>query len=367
MPEGGQALETRLDGVRRVVAVSSCKGGVGKSTVAVNLALALARRGREVGLADVDIYGPSAPLLLNIAEKPRPATGDRIAPVRVHAVAVMSMGFFLGEDAPVVWRGPMAMSATRQFLRGVAWGDLDYLVVDLPPGTGDIALTLVQEVPVDGAIVVTTPQDLALADVRRGIAMFGRVNTPVLGIVENMSTFVCPDCGTRDDVFGSRNREQLSAELGISVLAEIPLDERICRGGDAGIPIVAEAPEHPASCEFMRLAEAVEERIGTARPREPEPVDVEHDAERGTLRIRWSDGSTTAYRLEGLRGWCPCAECQGHTGERRFVEGGDARLSRVEGVGRYALRFYWADGHSTGMYPFAYLRELAEAPECRVA
>ncbi len=372
MPDREQAASSQpklepLDGVDRVIAVSSCKGGVGKSTVAVNLALALARAGHRTGLADVDFYGPSAQIMLGISEKPRPGRGDLISPIHSHGVEVMSMGFFLDENAPVIWRGPMAMSATRQFLRGVEWGDLDYLVVDLPPGTGDVVLTLVQDVPVDGALVVTTPQDVAIADVRRGIAMFERVNTPVLGMVENMSTFVCPDCGTRDDLFGSRSRDQLCAELGISVLAELPLDERLCRSGDEGAPIVVAEPEHPISLEFARLAEATVERLASGPTgREPEPVEMQCDQERGVLEVRWSDGVVTSYRLAGLRGWCPCAECQGHSGSRRFVDGGDASLTRIEGVGRYAVRFFWGDGHSTGMYPYGYLRELADAPECRV-
>ncbi|RMF19834.1 MAG: ATP-binding protein, partial [Deltaproteobacteria bacterium] len=310
MPEQARNSATRpelerLEGVRQVVAVSSCKGGVGKSTVAVNLALALAKAGHRTGLADVDFYGPSAQIMLGITEKPRPGRGDLIAPVHAHGIDVMSMGFFLDENAPVIWRGPMAMSATRQFLRGVEWRDLDVLVVDLPPGTGDIVLTLVQDVPVDGALVVTTPQDVALADVRRGIGMFERVNTPVLGLVENMSVFVCPDCGTRDELFGSRSGDQLCAELGISVLAELPLDERVCRSGDEGVPIVVAEPEHPASREFARLAEATIERLARgAAGRETEPEEMRCDEARGVLEVRWSDGVVTSYRLAGLRGWC---------------------------------------------------------------
>ncbi len=358
----------RLEGVKRVIAVSSCKGGVGKSTVAVNLAVALAGNSARVGLADVDVYGPSAPLMLGISGQPEPIADNLLPPAHAHGIEVMSMGFFLDENAPVVWRGPMAMSATRQFVRGVAWGELDWLVVDLPPGTGDIALTLAQEVPLDGAIVVTTPQDLALADVKRGIAMFHKVNTPVLGLVQNMSTFVCPSCGTRDDLFGSRSGEQLAAELGLPLLADIPIEESVRECGDEGTPIVVHAPDHPAARAFVELADRVARVVTEVAEAAagPEPIEIAHDRERRTVRVTWSDGVTTEYTMKGLRGWCPCAQCQGHSGERNYVDAGDPLLEAVEGVGRYAVRLIWSDGHRTGMYSYGYLRELADFPECRV-
>lgn len=372
MPEqtapAGQAPEqTRLEGVARVIAVSSCKGGVGKSTVAANLAVALGRSGLRVGLADVDIYGPSAPIMFGLSERPGPGDDERIPPLEAHGISIMSMGFFLDDNAPVIWRGPMAMSATRQFLRGVAWGELDVLVVDLPPGTGDIVLTLCQEIPLDGAVVVTTPQDVALADVKRGIAMFAKVNTPVLGVIDNMSTYVCPDCATRDDIFGSRRPDQLAAELHLSLLGEVPIDVAVRESGDAGVPIVARDPEHPVAKAFVHISQHVMQAVAAQAQAKlaPEPVEVAQEREREIVRIKWSDGVTTEYTLAGLRGWCPCAGCQGHGGQRRFVSSGNPRLQRVEAVGRYAIRFCWADGHETGMYSFDYLRELAEADECR--
>lgn len=373
MPEGGGLgggpQQPGIEGVRRVVAVSSAKGGVGKSTVAANLAVALGKLGRKVGMADVDIYGPSAPIMFGIADLPHPDETSRlIRPLESCGVKVMSMGFFLDEQAPVVWRGPMAMSATKQFLRGVAWGDLDYLVVDLPPGTGDIPLTLAQEVPLDGALVVTTPQDVALADVMRGVAMLRRLSTPILGVVVNMDGYTCPACGTHDDIFGARPSEQVTAEVGVQVLARIPLEERVRETGDAGRPVVASDPEHPAAQAFLALAVAVEAALAKL-PGDlygPEPRDVTIEERGGRLTIRWSDGATTAYSFHGLRGWCPCAQCQGHSSQTRFVETEAPRLVATEGVGRYALRLTWADGHSTGMYSYEYLRELAERPECRV-
>jgi DUF971 family protein len=277
------------------------------------------------------------------------------------------MGLFLDDNAPVIWRGPMAMSATKQFLRGVKWGELDYLIVDLPPGTGDIVLTLCQEIPLDGAVIVTTPQDLALADVTRGIAMFRKVNAPVLGVVQNMSAYVCDGCGERDDLFGSRRGDQLAAELQIPLLGELPIDTVIRVAGDAGTPVVESDPEHAVSRAFVRLADEVEKALGRSRDAKstPEPVEIAGDKEHGTVRIRWSDGVSTEYDMVGLRGWCPCAGCQGHEGRRSFVAVTEAELVGVEGVGRYAVRFLWADGHETGMYPYDYLRELAEVSECK--
>jgi ATP-binding protein involved in chromosome partitioning len=307
--------------------------------------------------------------MLGIEGRPKPVSDNVIPPLRAHGIEVMSMGFFLDESAPVIWRGPMAMSATRQFLRGVQWGDLDWLVVDLPPGTGDIALTLAQEIPLDGAVIVSTPQDVAVADVKRGIAMFRKVNTPVLGVVRNMSTFVCPKCNTKDDLFGSRTGIELAAELGVPLLADIPIDEAVRASGDAGTPIVAENPRHPAAVAFLDLARQVSAAIdrATAERAQPEPVEISHEPDARIVRITWSDGRSTQYGMRGLRGWCPCAECQGHSGERRFVTVADPRLEAVEGVGRYAVRFLWRDGHQTGMYSYAYLRELADYPECRLS
>jgi ATP-binding protein involved in chromosome partitioning len=366
-PAAAGPQQTRLEGVACVIAVSSCKGGVGKSTVAANLAVALGQAGLRVGLADVDIYGPSAPIMFGVSERPGPADDEMIPTVSAHGISLMSMGLFLDDNAPVIWRGPMAMSATRQFLRGVAWGTLDILIVDLPPGTGDIVLTLCQEIPLDGAVVVTTPQDVALADVKRGISMFGKVNTAVLGVVDNMSAYICPDCGNRDEIFGSRRPDQLAAELGLPLLGELPIDQAVRESGDAGTPIVVRDPSHPVARAFVRISEQVTKAIEkqAEAKKAPEPVEIAQEKEREIVRIKWSDGLNTQYSLSGLRGWCPCAGCQGHGGERRFVASGTPRLQRVEAVGNYAVRVCWADGHETGMYSFEYLRELADTSECK--
>ncbi len=355
-PSAAPAKQAPLEGIGDVIVVSSCKGGVGKSTVAANLACALAAGGKKVGLADMDIYGPSMPIMLGLEGRPRPEGDGLIPPLHAHGISVVSMGFFLDDNAPVIWRGPMAMSATKQFLRGVSWGALDYLVIDLPPGTGDIVLTLCQEIPVDGAVIVTTPQDLALADVKRGIAMFRKVNAPVLGVVDNMAGFVCPDCGHRDDIFGSRRGEQLATELGIPLLGEIPIAEAVRESSDAGTPIVVGDPGHPIAEAMKNVAARTVHALQHAAHAKlaPEPVEVSGDKERGVVRIRWSDGLLTDYSMKGLRGWCPCAECQGHGGQRNFVEVEGAELAGVEGVGRYAVRFLWSDGHGTGIYSYTY-------------
>jgi ATP-binding protein involved in chromosome partitioning len=356
-----------IPGVEHVLAVASGKGGVGKSTVAVNLALALRASGCRVGLLDADVYGPSAPIMFGTDEQPGSFGPDRIRPVERFGVSMISMGLFVNDQTPVIWRGPMAMSATKQFLRGVEWGEVDYLVVDLPPGTGDISLTLAQEVPLSGGIVVTTPQDVALADVHRGVSMLRQLRTPVLGVIQNMTTFVCTHCGAHDDVFGRRTPEELEAALGAPVLAEIPLLEDVCRFGDAGRPIFVSEPEHPISRAFAEVASRVRtalegEQVG---PADLAPTNVAHDGDNGPLRISWTDGHESEYPMSYLRGWCPCAQCQGHGGTRRFVETENPTIASWEQVGRYAICFRWQDGHATGIYSYPYLRELCACSDCR--
>jgi len=251
-----------LPGVAQIVAVSSTKGGVGKSTVAVNLALALAGGGqRRVGLMDADVYGPSLPIMLGTDARPEVGPDKRIHPLERYGLKLMSMGFFLDEKSPVIWRGPIVMGVVRQFLRDVAWGELDFLIVDLPPGTGDAPLTLVQQVPLAGGVIVTTPQDVALLDVGRGMAMFAQVSAPVLGVVENMSGYLCPRCGTEDPIFGRGGAEALAARFGVPVLARIPLVPALREGGDAGRPLVVAQPEHPVSRMFAALAARVADAV----------------------------------------------------------------------------------------------------------
>jgi ATP-binding protein involved in chromosome partitioning len=260
-----------LPGVRDIVAVASAKGGVGKSTVAANLALAVSRLGRRVGLLDADVYGPSLPIMFGLAGRPQVTENKRIVPLEKYGLRLMSIGFFLDDSSPVIWRGPLVMGLIRQFLKDVEWGTLDVLIVDMPPGTGDAQLTLVQQVPLAGGVVVTTPQDVATLDVQRGIAMFEQVNTPVLGVIENMSYYECPECGQREDLFGSGGGERIAARFGVPLLGQIPLVPEVRSTGDEGKPIVVDRPDHPVSQLFLQIAgkvlEGIEiERAGAAPP-----------------------------------------------------------------------------------------------------
>lgn len=248
---------TPIPGVKRVIAVASGKGGVGKSTVAANLAVALAQAGTSVGLCDCDIYGPSIALMFGSRERPMATEDDRILPIETSGLKLMSMGFLLDDTAPAVMRGPMVTRTTQQFLRQVEWGELDYLILDLPPGTGDIQLTVVQTVTLAGAVLVTTPQEVALIDVRKAASMFGKVNVEVLGLIENMSYFVCPSDGIRYDIFGSGGGAREAQRLGVPFLGEIPIDIATREAGDRGIPIVAAEPEGPVARAFIAAANRV--------------------------------------------------------------------------------------------------------------
>lgn len=251
-----------------VVAVSSGKGGVGKSTVSVNLAVELVRRGHTVGLMDADIYGPNIPRMLGVAEKP-PVVGGKIIPLESHGVKLMSLGFLVERDMPAIWRGPIVMKIIQQFLRDVSWNHVDYFIVDLPPGTGDAQLSLVQSVHVQAAIIVTTPQEVAIGDGLRGAKMFERVGVPVMGIVENMSFFECPECGHRATIFLAGGGRRLADELDVPLLGQVPLQAGMADLADRGEPIVAADPESPAARAFADIAQAVESRIGTRSVRLP--------------------------------------------------------------------------------------------------
>ncbi|MEZ5839466.1 MAG: iron-sulfur cluster carrier protein ApbC [Hyphomicrobiales bacterium] len=243
-PQGGaHGAQADLPNVKSIIAVASGKGGVGKSTSAINLALGLQALGLKVGVLDADIYGPSMPRLLGIKDQPQAANESQLAPMKGFGLEVMSIGFLVEEDTPMIWRGPMVMSALTQMMRDVAWGELDVMVVDMPPGTGDAQLTMAQQVPLAGAVIISTPQDLALIDARKGIAMFRKVDVPILGIVENMSYFLCPSCGTRSNIFGTGGAKAEAARLGVPFLGEVPLHMDIREKSDAGTPVVVADPD----------------------------------------------------------------------------------------------------------------------------
>jgi ATP-binding protein involved in chromosome partitioning len=264
-----------IAGVKNIIAVGAGKGGVGKTTLAVNLAAALARLGGRVGIVDGDIYGPNIPMMLGI-DSPLLAEGEKILPPEKHGLKVVSMGFLANADSPVIWRGPMLHSVIRQFFHDVKWGELDYLVIDMPPGTGDVALSLSQTVPVAGGIVVTTPQEVSLADSRRAVRMYQKLNIPVLGLVENMSYFVCPGCGHESDIFGRGGGERIAQELEVPFLGSIPIYQPIRQGGDTGTPPVITEPDSPAGLAFLSAAEQTAAQVSIASYRKAViPVGVQ--------------------------------------------------------------------------------------------
>ena len=250
-----------LPGVKNIIAVASGKGGVGKSTTAVNLALALSAEGASVGILDADIYGPSLPMMLGISGRPESKAENTIEPMEGHGLQASSIGFLINEDSPMVWRGPMVTSALEQLLRQTRWRDLDYLIVDMPPGTGDIQLTLSQKVPVTGAVIVTTPQDIALLDARKGLKMFEKVGVPIIGIVENMSTYICPSCGHEEHVFGSGGGQKMCSDYGADFLGSLPLNISIREQSDAGRPTVVAEPDGPISMVYQQIARQIAIRI----------------------------------------------------------------------------------------------------------
>jgi len=265
---GADGSRQSLAGVKNVIAVGAGKGGVGKTTVAVNLAIALAKCGSKVGIIDADIYGPNVPIMLGLKTQ-LTTDGQKIVPAEKYGLQIISMGFLTQDDAPIIWRGPMLHGALQQFFREVAWKNLDYLVVDLPPGTGDVALSLSQTVPVAGAIVVTTPQQVSLADSRRAVAMYKKLNIPTLGVVENMSYYACRNCGHEADIFGQGGGEQMAGALSVPFLGRIPIYQPIREGSDAGVPLLVSEPESPAGRAFMAVAEQTAAQVSIASYNRP--------------------------------------------------------------------------------------------------
>lgn len=262
VPQGrGIANNVAIPGVKNIIAVSSGKGGVGKSTVAVNLAVALAQDGAKVGIMDADVYGPNVPLMLGTGYDQPEVFNNQLQPVDAHGIKMISMALLVPRDKPMILRGPMLHGVVRQFLSDVNWGELDYLIVDMPPGTGDVQLSLAQLVPVQGAVLVTTPQEVSLSDVRRAVKMFETVNVPVLGVIENMSYFIAPDTGNRYEIFGRGGGQKLASEYGLNFLGEVPLGMEVREGGDTGVPVVVSAPDSPQSAAFRRVAEEVARQV----------------------------------------------------------------------------------------------------------
>ncbi len=368
----GQAAKAQaVPGVKHIIAVASGKGGVGKSTIAVNIALGLQAIGLKVGIIDADIYGPSQPRLLGVSGKPRVAHGKVIVPLEGWGLKVMSMGFLVDEDTPVVWRGPMVVSALSQMLRETDWagdtGDLDALIIDMPPGTGDIQLTISQSVPLSGAVIVSTPQDLALIDARKGIAMFKRVEVPILGIVENMSYFLCPKCGERSDVFGHGGARDEAEKLGVPFLGEVPLHMEIRETSDSGKPVTVAAPESTYAQIFRDLAANVWSEVERAKGTLTPPPHLELLDGGTRLKAAFPDGRTFDLPAEFLRVVSPSAEVQGHSPSQRITvpKKKHVKIAGMTPVGNYATRLAFDDGHNTGLYTWGYLHLLGREKDAR--
>jgi ATP-binding protein involved in chromosome partitioning len=369
----GRAGAQAVAGVKHIIAVASGKGGVGKSTVTVNLALALRSLGLKVGIVDADIYGPSQPRLLGLSGQPQVSHGKVIKPLEGYGLKVMSMGFLVDEGTPVVWRGPMVVSALGQMLRETDWagdgGDLDVLVIDMPPGTGDIQLTISQNVPLSGAVIVSTPQDLALIDARKGIGMFKRVEVPILGIVENMSYFLCPSCGTRSDIFGHGGARDEALKLGVPFLGEVPLHMEIRATSDSGKPVTATQPEGPHAQIFRVIAAKVWVEVERAKGTLTPPPVLEVTDNGRNLKAAFPDGRTFDLSAEMLRVMSPSAEVQGHSASERVTvaKKKNVQISSLSPVGNYATRIDFNDGHNTGFFTWGYLHLLGREKDERWA
>jgi ATP-binding protein involved in chromosome partitioning len=380
----------KLPGIRHIIAVGSGKGGVGKSTVSVNLGLALQQLGARVGIIDADILGPSIPGMLGIptGEKPETTPEGKMIPAQRHDLKVVSMGMLTGDDNPAVLRGPMVGKYLKMFVSGVDWGQLDYLIIDLPPGTGDTQLTLAQSMPLSGVVIVTTPQAVSLKIARRGLRMFEKVQVKILGVVENMRTFTCPHCGENTDIFRHGGGEQMSEELGVPFLGALPLDIDVVICGDEGLPIVADQPMSVSTKVYTGIAAALMEQVSEAvtvlkpfvwtwdnnegapdwiedaiKPAgsEKTPIGFLRRDPR-TLSMLWEDGHRDDFDVRDLRLACHCALCIEEMSGRKLLDPktirSDVSPRKIMSIGNYAIQFNWSDGHNSGIYSFKDLRAL---------
>lgn len=369
------AKSTAVAGVKHLIAVASGKGGVGKSTTTVNLALGLKAIGLKVGILDADIYGPSQPRLLGLSGKPEVIEGGKaLRPMKAYGIKVMSMGFMVEESTPIIWRGPMVVQALNQMLREVAWeegndGGLDVIVIDMPPGTGDVQLTMAQQVPLSGAVIVSTPQDLALIDARKGLNMFRKVDIPVLGIIENMSTFICPKCGEQTDIFGHGGAKLEAEKLDLPFLGGIPLHIDIRTNSDSGRPITATQPDSVHAQIYREIAAKVWAEVLSVSGKGMKPPQLSVNTAGDVLSVVMDGGETHQLSAEMLRVMSPSAEVQGHSADQRVTLGKkrSVKIKELQPVGNYAVKIVFDDGHNTGLFAWSYLDQLGREKEARWA
>lgn len=341
-----------MSSIKHIIAVGSGKGGVGKSTVSVNIAISLQTLGYKVGLLDADIMGPSIPCMLGITTKPD-MQDKLIQPIVAYGINVMSMGMLIDQDQPVVLRGAMVTKYLQTLINEVAWGNLDYLVIDLPPGTGDIQISLCQAIPLSCAIIVTTPQDISLKIATKGLKMFELVQVPILGIIENMSFFTCTHCGHEAHIFGSGGGKMLSNKADSPLLGTIPLDTDIVASGDAGYPIVLSYPNAIATKQYLVIAE----KIINSKMRQNLTIKTISQKDIKTLSILWSDDRVDNFDTTNLRQACSCAICKNAITKSSIS---NITVNTINHLGNYAIRITWSDGHNAGIYSFKHLRDIAD-------
>ncbi len=352
--------------IRHIVAVASGKGGVGKSTLSANLAAALVKNGAKVGLMDADIYGASQPIMLGQTGDVK-VRGNLMVPLEKHGIRFISMGLLTDKERAVIWRAPIAVQMIQHFINSVDWGELDYLLIDLPPGTGDIQLTLSQSAELSGAVIVSTPQQTALDIAYKGLKMFEQVNVPIVGIIENMSGFTCPHCGETTHIFAKGGAQELAEKLEVPFLGAIPLDPQIMSSSDEGVPMVFKAPDSPTSKAFLEVAQKLQQALDHLEDKLAPltPVKEEIDPKTGELTVTWKDGHQTKHSAYNLRLACRCAHCvDEHTGQKILDPSTvplDIKILDVKRLGRYAYQLTFSDYHNSGIYTYQRLRhELDE-------
>lgn len=367
-PAANQQLEPGINQIKNVIAIASGKGGVGKSTVTSNLAFALAQQGFKVGVMDADIYGPSQTTLMGSQEEKAKGKDGHIIPIKRHGISFVSMGSLIDGDGPVVWRAPMANKILQQFVRGVLWGELDYLLIDLPPGTGDVQITLAQQVALSGAIIVTTPQELASQIAKKGLLMFNQVNVPILGIIENMSGFICSHCGDHSSIFGHGGGKKLAESFHVPFLGSIPLDPELMEASEKGLSVLQNHPQAASTKALGQVVAELQKNIHQQKQNHLEPLQYGIDPDTGDVLVEWTKEHMGVYPAYHLRLQCSCANCIDETTGKKILDPKkvplDIKAEAIGKVGRYGLTVHFSDHHNTGIYKLEKLQEMCECAGC---